>query len=85
MRFIKLIFAHCVLALFFGCANYTEQDTTNFDKNNDTRIGEKVRQLCCTRSISGWGAVDNDRNALLMHMGSNETYKVALVGACDPD
>ncbi|MDP5137456.1 DUF6491 family protein [Rheinheimera baltica] len=85
MKFAKLIFAQSILALLFGCANYTKQDTTTFDKNNDPRIGEEVRQLCFTQSISGWRAVDNDRSALLVNMGSNETYKVALVGACDPD
>ena len=85
MKFTKLIFAHSILALLFGCANYPQQDTTTFDKNNDPRIGEEVRQLCFTQSISGWSAVDNDRSSLLVNMGINETYKVALVGACDPD
>lgn len=85
MNAAKVLFAYSILTLLFGCAGSSIQNTTAFDKDNDPRIGEEVGQVCHTRSISGWSAVDNDRDALLVKVGNRETYKVDLVGACDPD
>ena len=85
MKGFKLSVLLSITAFVMGCASSSEQGQIQYDKNNDPRVGEQVRQICHSRSVSGWSSVDNDRNALLMHMGNNETYKVSLIGACDPD
>lgn len=85
MKAVKLFVNLSLVALLAGCASSDKQAEARFDKNNDPRVGEEVRQVCYTRSISGWSDVDNDRDALLVHLGNNRSYKVSLVGACDPD
>ena len=72
-------------ALLLGCASSSEQAKTRFDKDNDPRVGEEVSQVCYARNISGWSNVDNDDNALIVNIRNKETYKVALIGGCNPD
>lgn len=74
-----------IIGLLSGCAGSSEQAKSQYAIDNDPRVGEEVRQVCHTRSIRSWSNVDNDRDALLVHLNNNRTYKVSLIGACDPD
>ena len=85
MKPVKMLVNLSLVALLTGCASSSEQAKSRYDKNHDPRVGEEVGQVCHTRSIRGWSNVDNDRDALLVHLNNNRTYKVSLIGACDPD
>ena len=85
LRYVNTMVLSLMAAWMTGCATSTEPETVLFDKLNDPRIGEKVSQVCFTRSIQSWSQVDNDRNALIVIMNDKKSYKVTMAGACDPD
>lgn len=70
--------------LIAGCGS-TPDDTAEAAWESDPRVGEEVTQVCFTREVSSWQNVDNDRYALILKMINKDTYKVKLMGTCDPD
>ncbi|MFN0022327.1 MAG: DUF6491 family protein [Parvularculaceae bacterium] len=49
----------------------------------DPRLGEEVRQICFSRSISGFRTIDDEDDAILLERGVNDWYKTTLAGACN--
>ena len=67
-----------------GCAS-TDEETVEIPLENDPRIGASVDRICFTTNSDGWAPVDNDRNAIILTRGIRDSYKLKLVGVCDPD
>src|SRR5210317_1935923 len=72
-----------VSALLTGCAT-TQDDKAKIPLDSDPRVGEEVQQVCFVRDLDGWQNVDNDRKAVILRMRNRETFKLKLVGSCDP-
>lgn len=85
MKKINLTLLTLISGLLFGCASSDQEQAFSYDKNNDPRIGQAVDRVCFSNAISGWGEVDNDPDGLLVHFGSNRTFKLDLIGMCEPD
>lgn len=71
--------------LVLSACSSTEQTQQKLSVDEDPRIGEEVKSVCSTRFIKGWQHVDNDKNALILNMPRNQSYKVSLIGTCDAD
>ena len=72
-----------VSALLTGCAT-TQDDKAKIPLDSDPRVGEEVQQVCFVRDLDGWQNVDNDPKAVIMRMNNGETFKLKLIGGCDP-
>lgn len=73
-----------IFLLMQGCSA-TKEEKPTVSLENDPRIGDKVHQACFINSIRSWSSVDNDDNALLIHLNSKKKYKLNLIGTCDAD
>jgi len=83
MKYLK--FGLLVSCFFISSCASTNTEEVLVSVENDPRIGDKVQQACFINSINSWSNVDNDHNALLIHMNSRQKYKLNLAGTCDAD
>lgn len=73
------------LVAFLSACSSTEEKKEIVSVENDPRIGEEVKSVCSIRSIRGWQHVDNDRDALIVNMPRDKSYKLSLMGFCDAE
>jgi hypothetical protein len=83
MKDYLMILLFMVSALLTGCAT-SQDDKAKIPLDSDPRVGEEVQQVCFTRDLDGWQSVDNDRKAVILRMNNGETFKLKLIGGCDP-
>ena len=69
--------------LFVGCASAPD-NKVEIPLDSDPRVGEEVRGVCFAREMDGWQDVDNDRKAIILRMNNGETFKLKLLGGCNP-
>jgi len=72
-----------VAGFLSACA--TTEKAPKVSIEEDPRIGPEVDRACSIRHIRGWSQVDNDRNALIVNLSHKKSYKVSLIGACQPE
>ena len=83
MKDYLIILLFMVSALLTGCAT-TQDDKAKIPLDSDPRVGEAVQQVCFIRDLEGWQNVDNDPKAVILRMNNGETFKLKLIGGCDP-
>ena len=83
MKGYLIILLFMVSALLTGCAA-TQDDKAKIPLGSDPRVGEEVQQVCFIRDLDGWQNVDNDRKAVILRMNNGETFKLKLIGGCNP-
>ena len=83
MKEYLIILLFMVSALLTGCAT-TQDDKAKIPLDSDPRVGEEVQQVCFIRDLDGWQNVDNDRKAVILRMNNGDTFKLKLIGGCDP-
>ena len=71
--------------MFISACSSTESKKELVSVENDPRIGDEVKSVCSIRSIRGWQHVDNDRDALIVNMPRDKSYKLSLMGFCDAE
>ncbi|WP_448547255.1 DUF6491 family protein [Thalassotalea fusca] len=79
----KVIISILLTGVIAACATTENQPTVAIE--DDPRIGPEVDRACSIRHIRGWSQVDNDRNALVVNLSHKKSYKLSLVGACQPE
>ncbi|MFT3724240.1 MAG: DUF6491 family protein [Hyphomonadaceae bacterium] len=77
---IKTIIAVCASALAITACSSAPVETA--EAKPDLRQRQEVRSVCFQSQIKGWRP--NDHRSLIVHMKSNEEYKLQLIGACNP-
>ena len=83
MKDYLIILLFMVSALLTGCA-MIQDDKAKIPLDSDPRVGEEVMQVCLVRDLDGWQNVDNDPKAVILRMNNGATFKLKLIGGCDP-
>ena len=83
MKDYLIILLFMVSALLTGCA-MVQDDKAKIPLDSDPRVGEEVQHVCFVRDLDGWRNVDNDRKAVILRMNNGDTFKLKLIGGCDP-
>ena len=77
---IKTILAACASMLVIcGCSSAPVETAEALP---DLRQREEVTSICFQSQIKDWRP--NDRRSLIVHLKSNEEFKLQLVGSCNP-
>lgn len=85
MKSLSISILPIVVALAISGCGSTGEKKEVVSIENDPRIGQEVKSVCSIRSIRGWQHVDNDRDALIVKMPRDKSYKLSLMGFCDAE
>ncbi len=77
---IKTILAACASVLVIGGCSSAPVETA--EAKPDLRQREEVTSVCFQSQIHDWRP--NDHRSLIVHMKSNDEFKLQLIGSCNP-
>lgn len=77
---IKTILVACASVLVTGGCSSAPAETA--EAKPDLRQREEVSSICFQSQIKDWRP--NDHRSLIVHMKSNDEFKLQLIGACNP-
>ena len=69
-------------AVSLASCSATDDIADNEKQEISPRQGEEVQQVC---NINGWTNADHEHNALIVNTMRRESFRLTLVGICDPD